>query len=775
MSQRNICPICGSENPEGSEFCQVCKANLQTLPEDIFRLDPDPAEQSQATVPENIENENTEPDLDSPIPPWMQKRFKQKDKPEKASFDSYTDALFGISDNRPQASAGWQPRQNKPKKTDQIYQPTLGNIVEPPLIIPDDNLKVLDEDLPNLEDFNYQRPARKWEDRLPDVVPASSRGTSYSLLDDFRTERPAKKWDDVPASGRTEGSQKITQLSLWWQQDAPLVETDEADDAGKSAEAEDPKLENSVSPTKVIDAKEILGITPDDDIFFSESDPGSLSAGASDEYKPESGSLLSELMDEINSSSVSLTSSERQENQNGTVFYSGNSPRDGAVSDEQPEIGDIDVPLDNTGSNAALLDRILRGAGYQVEGEPVPEEVSPEDKNQTEVSAPHKSDEEAEVSEPLRPIPGFFIPDVIDNPLIIDDSGDISGKDEDPDDPDGKMPEKDDNPDDQDIPWDLFGSWDMTLPQAQEDPVRTFSRSSLPEDEDSTAYQQRMISSILGKIIQAENYVRPQKRENNRAVSMGARLFWAFAAIFGILLILMTGIADQFNLPFVPSAEESGDFYRYAEEFSGNALVVMDYSPAYSSRMSPAAESLLDTLAGNAGNVSVAVLSPSAMPETRQILNRHSGAIEFAGWWPAGVISLRTRMASGDLPEQIWLLTAESSTVRNWAEQLALSDGRYTLHVMAPGQLEPVLKPYLASGMVASALSRDSDLSHYGDGGRMADREQAAVWFLAALVPLAWLSGFLGKIFKNEPELGRKTVIKTEEPRLTAEKETAND
>ena len=31
MIYRNICPICGSENPEGAEICQVCKANLVAL------------------------------------------------------------------------------------------------------------------------------------------------------------------------------------------------------------------------------------------------------------------------------------------------------------------------------------------------------------------------------------------------------------------------------------------------------------------------------------------------------------------------------------------------------------------------------------------------------------------------------------------------------------------------------------------------------------------------------------------------------------------------
>ena len=42
MIHRNICPICGSENPEGSIVCQGCKANLQNLPDDMFPSDPIP-------------------------------------------------------------------------------------------------------------------------------------------------------------------------------------------------------------------------------------------------------------------------------------------------------------------------------------------------------------------------------------------------------------------------------------------------------------------------------------------------------------------------------------------------------------------------------------------------------------------------------------------------------------------------------------------------------------------------------------------------------------
>ena len=52
MITRNICPICGSENPEGAEICQVCKANLVTLPDDIFQIDNTPVNSPAQQEPE---------------------------------------------------------------------------------------------------------------------------------------------------------------------------------------------------------------------------------------------------------------------------------------------------------------------------------------------------------------------------------------------------------------------------------------------------------------------------------------------------------------------------------------------------------------------------------------------------------------------------------------------------------------------------------------------------------------------------------------------------
>ena len=148
----------------------------------------------------------------------------------------------------------------------------------------------------------------------------------------------------------------------------------------------------------------------------------------------------------------------------------------------------------------------------------------------------------------------------------------------------------------------------------------------------------------------------------------------------------------------------------------------------------------------------------------------HEDKIEFSGWWPAGVISIRSRIASGDLPGQIWLLTSESGSVRSWAEQMAISDGDHKLHILAAGQLEPLLSPYLDSGLAASAMSNGRDLRHYGTNDDHADRKLYAVWYLAALLPLAWAGGVFTKFLRIDPNYGRKKTAEKENPENIAEK-----
>ncbi|MBQ6343229.1 MAG: hypothetical protein IJI41_08920 [Anaerolineaceae bacterium] len=785
MIHRNICPICGSENPEGSEFCQVCKANLAALPDSIYPTDNEAPEQEQLTAPETKTQLEEETDLDQPVPGWLADKLKPSEK-KPIDFNTYSDLLFGVPDTRKPNPPAKVSRPQKAKKADPVYQPPLQDIIEPPLIEPDDNSpKSITEDIPGIADFLLQRPARKWEDQKP--KPVNKKTSSISLLTDFSKERPAKKWDDAEPGESADSSQyqslkktdNISQPSLWWQQDAPLVELTEAEDNSKTTQADDPALDNSVSPTKVAEAAEI---------FNSETEQSSSrTRNEADEFKPESGSLISDLLNEMNSNSASLTPSERQENEDGTVFFSGNRPTDEGPVEQQPEVTEISISEEDNAASAEMLDRILRNIGYEVAGEPKPEETKNEEpaKDEIPISGQEEKNtvkekrnrESSGKTDILKPLRGFFIPQVIDNPLIPDDDDELSEKDADPYGlEDGEIPEKEDFVEELDIPWDLFGSADMALPQSPEDPAyRTFSRKDLPEDPGSTSYQQRMISSILGKIIQAENFVQPPQEKNNREISLAARLILSVLAIVGVVLIMNSNLTDNIQTPNIPVRDESKAFYDTAANTLDEALVVIDYTPAYNDLMAAPTEKLIGTLTNHAESVYLAALNPSAMPNIQQIRNLYSEKTNFAGWWPGGVISIRARLAAGDIPENIWLLTTESSSVRVWAEQISSDGSERHLHVMGPEQLQPLLKPYLQSGMIDSMLANEFDLANYGEEDHSITKGNLAVWYLAALVPLAWLFGIVGKVMKSEPNYGRKSTVKDEEPQLNTEKESEND
>lgn len=795
MIYRNICPICGSENPEGAEICQVCKANLVTLPDDIFQNDSVPVKSENSQEPEmNTPGSGKTDSENNPVPVWLQRRFQQKDKQERApfDFDSYTNALFGgVPDNQNPGPSLKISKAHNISKSEQVYQPFLENVIEPPLLEPDENSpRSIEENVPGIMDFNIRRPTKKWEDRQPGNPNTADKGTHVNLLHDFSSERPAKKWDDESIADNNTlvyDDRGMIRLPDWWKEDAPLVEPDPAIPDEKTQTSDTPELLNSASPTKVIDAKRFFDTAGNS----SEDDLPDGNHSRLNDYEPESGSLLSELMSEMNSSSESLTPGERREKENGTVFYSGNHPSDDDTPEpeQEQEIIEIDTTEDNSAGNAAMLDRILRGIGYQVEGETAP---VMQDQNSSSGSndIPAVNEKEEKTSDEtlsgtaqdtvLKPvIHDVYVPQVIENPLVFpEDNEELSGKDTDPYDlgGEGKIPSRDeDGNEDLDIPWDLFGAADMTLPQSPEDPAyRTFSRSSIPEETDATAYQQRMISSILGKIIHAENFVEPKTIQNRRYISFSARLVWAALALFGTVLILTTGIVDHLVPDSIPASGRSQEFYQSAEAAEGNALVIVDYTPAYSAHMDDAAENLISVLEERSEKVYLAALNPAAMPGTQMLLNRHAEKTEFAGWWPAGIISVRTRISMGNLPEHIWLLTSESSSLQIWAEQLAVSDSKYQFHVAAPEQLAPLIKPYLDNGMVSSALCRDADLLHYGKTVYSADRPMMAVWYLSALLPLSLLCGVLTKFFKTPPSYGKRSSIQPEDLPENPEKETVN-
>ncbi len=737
MTRRNICPICGNENPEGSVVCQVCRANLQNLPEDIYPAEPEPAEKVMKTLPDAEIPENDEPDLDSPVPSWLQTRLQQTDREKKVDFESYADALFGM----PSSSAPKPPRPKKVKKQEPVYQPPLHHMMESPLVEPDGGAdKQEAKNIQGLKDFSNARPAKKWDDPKRDAIISRTREQTRRAF------------------------QPVVQMPLLWQQDAPLTEDDSPEEAAKAASADDSEFFNSVSPMKVMEPETAAAEAPAPSVSSSAApeEPAPVPDNT-EEYRPDSGSLLSELMNEINSNSVTPAPNENRAKEDGTVFFTGSHHEEEKPVQIPPEV----LPREEESiSSAAALDQILRGLGYQTEDE-IPAAVSndpaliePENETKQDVKAEEKP---AETEEP-KPQDE---PDFTAIPV-----------DEEPEEPvtvSTKIPGKEDPEDEPDIPWDLFESQDMSLPQSPEDPAfRTFSRSGIPSDGESTTYQQRMMSSILGKIIDAENFVAPRKKSGERSVSLAARMFWSVLALGGIILILLTGIADRITLPALAPAAESKAFYKSAQKVRGEALVVVDYTPAYGAELDRASDSLISELEKSAEKVSICGLNPAAMPRIQQFLREHEN-VGFAGWWPAGVVSIRSNMAAGIVPEQVWLITSESGSVRNWAEQMAVSGQKRQLHVMASGQLETLLKPYLQSGLVASALSRDRDLTHYGEKKISSDRTQIAVLYLAALLPLAWLGGLFAKFLKSDPNYGVKKSKKADKTRKDPEKEAMND
>ncbi len=636
------------------------------------------------------------------------------------------------------------PRPKKTKKQEPVFQPSLGNMMDLPLVEPDGTDKAPEmKNMPGLRDFSNARPAKKWDDPKRDSVAGSVREQNRRAF------------------------QPVVQMPLLWQQDAPLTE-DDSPEAAKAADFDDAEFFSSVSPMKVMDPESAPDKGSAPQVLSPDKEKETSAPAVTDEYEPDSGSLLSDLMNEINSNSVTPAPQENKARENGTTFFTGTRPEKAEpepvslpVPETQiPPVQDILPGEEETLSSAAALDQILRGLGYQTENEiqsaapGEPALIEPENKE-----TPEEIPAGTEAQEGQEDIAADEIP------------ADLSLTDE----IETKIPDKEDPVGEAEIPWDLFGSQDMTLPQSPEDPsFRTFSKSSIPTDGESSTYQERMMSSILGKIIDAENFVMPRKKSGERSISPAARLFWSIVALGGIVLILLTGIADRINVPALPAAPGAEAFYQSIADAAGEVLVVLDYTPAYGAELDQALDLLITSLEKSAKGISICSLNPAAMPRVRQILQDHEKSVRFAGWWPAGVISIRFNLAAGNVPDQVWLVTSESGSVKNWAEQLAISKQKRNLHVMASGQLEPLLRPYTESGMITSALSRDRDLLHFADKNIASDGKHKAVLYLTALVPLAWLGGLFTKFLKSDPNYGMKKSKKSKDPRQDPEKEAVN-
>ncbi len=691
MSAKRKCPICGSETESTAAFCPVCKADLNALPAEMFPLETEPEPRTDTARDDGL-------DPDSPIPEWMQKRLRDKGKNSggKMDYKSFEDALFGGAPSKPSAPAKSASRSSRraaksapaPEKT--VYQPQLE--IDPPLVDPDDgSAKKAVADVPVLDDFTEQRPARKWDD------PQSADALNSRISEEFPTIE-----EDLS------------------DKEKPLVEPDEPEsNEQKNAPEDDPALFECVSPTKVRGAARYLDangniVRPRTSASAARVDSGKLDV--------DEDSLLGDLlknMDDENKADEAKSSE--------TVFFSGNEGQDGSA-DSSAASGDIDL-TGTDGNSAAMLDRILRGIGYHAEGEAAPaEETAPAEEAEPapESEAPAEEPEaEAETSAETSPMEG--------QPVQI----------------------KDDDAENFDIPWDLFGSGDMNMPYSPADPAySTFSRKGIPSDPGSNEYQQRMLSSVLKRIINAETFVRPKRKPNGRAIGMAARIFWALLAVGGVLVILLTNISER--VPLTPDTELSANAAAFVDAVDEvkSALVVVDYTPAYSAVLDAPAAKLLASLKENGAAVTSVVLDPAAMPTANMLFGS-----ETTEWWPAGTLSIRKHIADGSLPTDVYLITADASPLRDWAEQLSAANDGTRLHLLSAGQLETVADVYLNAGMVTDAMTARDDLNIYGGSSASEGRAGFAVLYLAALPFLAWAVGVIAKFLRKDPERGRRTAV----------------
>ncbi len=697
MSGNRKCPICGSETERGAAFCPVCKADLNALPQEMFPLEQDSSPQEAAPAGNGL-------DLDSPIPEWMRRRFREKGKNKggKLDYQSFEDALFA-SPAKSEASKPARPSRRAPKSTsapaDTVYQPPLD--IEPPLVESDDKTEQKDvTDTTKLDDFSEIRPARKWDD------PASAAALDNRIDEEFPTLEP--DYSDM---------------------EKPLVEPEEGSER-KNVSEDDPTLLNSVSPAKVRDAARYLDSYGN--VVRSKMSAPAVPADHDDPPVSED-SLLSDLLKRMEEGDKPEDPQPAE-----TVFFTGNETQDG-TEEGTPAFNEIDLS-GTEGNSALMLDRILRGNGYHVEGETTPA--------QEQTAVPEQSAPDVPAEEPV-------VEEAAETPAeeTSEDRADAAPESSPVNDQPVQI--KDDDSDDLDIPWDLFGSAEMDLPHSPADPAySTFSRKGIPSDPGSTEYQQRMLSSVLKRIINAETFVRPLRKPNDRALSLAARIFWALLAVGGVMIILLTNLTDRITLEPDRTLSENAAAFAAAVSKTDNALLVVDYTPAYSAVLDASAGKLLASLRGNGCKVNAAVLDPAAMPTANRLLGADG-----ADWWPAGVLSIRRQIAGGGLPQDVYLITANASSVRNWAEQLGAAGAGIRLHVMAAGQLETVTDAYLNAGLVADAISARDDLNIYGGGSEFEGRAGFAVLYLAILPFPAWLGGLIAKFLRKDPERGRRSAV----------------
>lgn len=312
--KKNICPFCGNENNPESKTCSVCKADLTSLPQDLYPVED---ETPILSVPKNTPK--NESDV---IPSWMKRKLEEStENPNTISFNNYLNAIFGDTS---QAPAGRTPKKNKPAS-----EKTVGKKKDPAQL----SLSIWDD-----------APLRDGTDPVSKPFDASD-----EVYDDFSTYRPEQKWDDAdedPSEPQldTEFS-AVGSQSAGYADDAPLYEGDLPEEDDDNAEV----YKDSVSPTKLADPEDM----PDE----AAQEP----VHKEDELEFDEGSLISDLMRTIDEEKKPDNDGPLQDEDIEALI--SNAVENAAASNA---LDDSDHPLVTP---ADLLDRSLMDAGYQRDGE----------------------------------------------------------------------------------------------------------------------------------------------------------------------------------------------------------------------------------------------------------------------------------------------------------------------------------------------------------------------------------------------------------------------
>lgn len=727
-----ICPFCGSENPSNSRECSVCGANLDSLPSGVI---PSKNKQKKESPKPGVTKNSSEP----VIPDWIKERMQQQKEKPRESFENYVDIIFKSSMDE---SA---PLPEKNEKKESVLQPQLPAFqsLEDHALQEKQGVPELNEEDEVYKDFSVFRPARKWDDEIPDgeIKPETGKSAESSvdpsLIEPDEEMKEAVLFDPDQSMDYSHSPEKIREAYDMAEKTEDILKTDEVLKEGAPTDLEDP-MDYSHSTEKV---REAYGMPEKEGSVSDETKE----APVETPVDIDADSLISDLISDINEAENKESALPERIDQGTEELYRDQSDDmisfiedQSAAENEKSSITEPQIQepkelnIEPSETPASSLD----------ESEPkgdTPSESSDDPENE-DFDTLSKSDgfTEAMVLDQILQNQGFFPQTGGTNAIPYETIDAIdTGKNETAEEP---IPGKEDTAE---IPWNLFESGTMSIPQyAADSDYQTFEREPLTNViGNSPSYQRRMIVSLIDRVVRTENTIHLPVEEKIRETGLLPKITFLILAIAGILVFLLSGIADPFTRSRQTTSAAVSGFHAFTDETSTDAMIVIDYSPAYASELSPAVEVLIKELRGKGIEPLITAVNPAS-----------SGLIQNMGekfvFLPANAVSIRERLAEKDIPGTVFLFTTEISSVRVWADQLYHSDIRLAL--ITSSQISPLAQPYIDSGMVGAAVTALDDILAYG-GTEENPREKLAVWYLCVLALISTLFGFLVRFLDSEP------------------------